>query len=611
MPKTKGQQFISRNSDSAFSLVEVILAIAIFMILAVSGVTTVLHSFSVNKLGEEYTNAVLYAQEGLEAVRSIKNRSWGSLASGTYGLTSSGGSWAFLGTSDIKDKYTRQVVISDVERDGEGNIVENGGVTDPDTLRAVSSVTWNFSGTRDDTVSYDLYLTNFRKTKEGILLYSDGSNIPKWRNYSDLSDSFDGEADLPVSVSGLNFILRSSPDKREAVAGIVSANGELNIFCYDGSVWSWQWAQNVGGNGSTKRFDISYETSSGDAVVVYNNNNSNQIGYRTKSSLLSCGESNWSGGLTYSPLRTSGVIHWLKAAWDRRTASDLFVVIWADANSDLSAAVWSGTSFVNEPSNTSETSLEVVSSSQDVDDFDVEFESLSGDIMVVWANSAGSNGSNGVRYRTCTGGTQSCTWGSVATPPTFADDAHNLDISSNPLTDEIVFASVGYAGCDMQIGYWNGSAWTNRANVDSSVVRPSAGTRLLSTGWTVSGSIARSIIAYHDATNNACSTNNGARNIGWYTGNSATFSQQSDFAPTPLFTDPQSWYEIHTDPIYTDRLILFITDSSSDLFAKKLFMTPAPVFSWSDSDGGTALETDLSQTSPNPFGFAYWRTAGE
>jgi len=88
------------------------------------------------------------------------------------------------------------------------------------------------------------------------------------------------------------------------------------------------------------------------------------------------------------------------------------------------------------------------------EDFDVEFESLSGNLMVVWANSAGSNGVNGVRVATAawTGGNPLHTWGTRYTPPTFLDDATNLDLAANPNTNEMVFASLGIAGAGLQAG---------------------------------------------------------------------------------------------------------------------------------------------------------------
>jgi len=218
-------------SKNGFSLVEIVLAIAIFMILAVVGITT---SFSVNKLSSEQLFADLYAQEGIEAIRSIKNRGWSNLAVGTYGLSSSTGVWAFSGNEDSRDKYTRQIIVSGVQRDVNGNIVASGGVIDVDTLKIDSEVNWNFSGPRNDTVKHSTFLTNFKKTKEGILFYG-GAVSPKWRNYSNTSDSFDSEKIFSETVSGRNYAIRSSPVKMEAVAGVVTSGGELRVYCYDGS----------------------------------------------------------------------------------------------------------------------------------------------------------------------------------------------------------------------------------------------------------------------------------------------------------------------------------------------------------------------------------------
>jgi hypothetical protein len=48
----------------------------------------------------------------------------------------------------------------------------------------------------------------------------------------------------------------------------------------------------------------------------------------------------------------------------------------------------------------------------------------------------------------------------LTTPPTFTDDATNLDISASQIVINC-FASIGNAASDLQVGYWSGSAWTN------------------------------------------------------------------------------------------------------------------------------------------------------
>jgi hypothetical protein len=259
--------------------------------------------------------------------------------------------------------------------------------------------------------------------------------------------------------------------------------------------------------------------------------------------------------------------------------------------------IWSGSAWGNEPSAATETNLEVVSVAQDVEDFDLAYESLSGDLMLVWADAAGSGTVNGVRYRMCTGGTATCTWGAVTTPPTFTDDATNLSIASNPLTDEIVFASVGDAAGDLQLGYWNGSTWTNTAKADTSCTIPNTSTRKVATGWLISGATTRSVVVYDDLA---------ATTINWFTGNAGVFTKQADFVPTPSLAQNQGYFDFQSNPLSRDQLMLTISDSADTLWAKRLVMSSSGLFTWTNSDGGP-IEPNLPQNLNKPFAFGFWQ----
>lgn len=155
-----------KTLTAGFGIIEIIVAMAIFVIIAVSGVSTVVHTFTINRLGKEETKAVLYSQEGIEAARSIKNQAWSNLVVGTYGLDNSGGSWAFSGSSDTLGEFTRTVAISEVQRGGGGcgDIVESGGTVDPDTFKVLSEVTWDFTPARPNSVGLTSYLANWKKS---------------------------------------------------------------------------------------------------------------------------------------------------------------------------------------------------------------------------------------------------------------------------------------------------------------------------------------------------------------------------------------------------------------------------------------------------------------
>lgn len=573
--------------EHGFSLAELLIAVALLGIIATSIYGAIISIYQATDQSGRRTRALALVEEGLEAARNLRDGAYSNLNDGVFGLSANAGRWIFNGTSDTTEIFNRQITIS----------------TPAANRKQINSrVTWADRGA-NRSVEAVTYLTNWRAlltTPYNLLTYSIGTTIPQYRTYNSTSDSFSPASGTVTGNIGRVFGMRSSPTQNETIAGYVNNAGNLQVMCLNGSNWTNEWSVSVGGTGTTKRFDIAYETNSGDVLVVYSRNTAttNELGFRTKPGSSGCGSANWSGENTFDPVRTSGTVHWVKMAWDRRTSSNLIAVIWADSKRDLSAVIWNGSGFVNEPLNSSETNLEIVTTAQDIDDFDVEYESVSGDVMMVWANAAGSNGTNGVRYRVCTGGTSACAWGAVTTPPTFSDDATNLDISANPNTNEIVFASVGNSANDLQIGYWSGSAWTNTANVDTSCTTPFAGSKKVATGWLINGGTTRSIVVYDDQ---------GGGWVNWYTGNVGVFSSQTDFVPSTTFVPNQGWYDIQMNPANKAELMFLTTDSDNDLFAKRLTMTAAPIFTWSNSDGGPVLTAALPQNTVSPFGFTYSR----
>ncbi len=150
-----------------FTIIEFIVAAGIFMIIAAASVVALMHSGMIDRKGSEQEKARRYAQEGIEAVRSIRNQDFGSLVAGTHGVSSTGGTWAFSGTQNVNAGMTRQIVVADVYRDGNNTIVTSGGTLDPDTKKATITVTWTAENGKQQTIVQDSYLTNYKKTTGG------------------------------------------------------------------------------------------------------------------------------------------------------------------------------------------------------------------------------------------------------------------------------------------------------------------------------------------------------------------------------------------------------------------------------------------------------------
>ena len=373
----------------------------------------------------------------------------------------------------------------------------------------------------------------------------------------------------------------------------------LTVACYNGTTWTQEWTVTVGGTNVSRRFDIAYEINSGDVMVLYGTDTAtaNELAHRTKPGSTGCGSGNWAAATNISAARTNGKIDYVRMAWDRRTTSNLITAMWADALGDVSAQVWSGTAWGNEPATVSEANLQNIAFSQDIENIDLEYESLSGDLMMVWGTTV-ANGVNGSRYRTCTGGTAACTWSGILTPATFADDATSLDISANPNSDQIVFASIGKNQNDLQLGYWSGSAWTNAANADTSCNPPVAGMKQIATGWLVNGSVSSSVITYGDQGSNA---------LDWYRGALGVFTKQTDITMVPSGNSPYGYRNFEMNPLSKDQLMYAFSDSNLDLYAKRLVISGAGAFTWTNSDSPSALSTTLTQNVTSPFTFAFWR----
>ena len=103
-----------KNDRKGFSLVEVLLAVAVFSILALGLSSSLVYGRQSIESNGRRNRAIALAEEGLSAVRSIRDSSFDTLADGTYGIQNTGGQWTLTGSSDTVDIFTRSVSISSI-----------------------------------------------------------------------------------------------------------------------------------------------------------------------------------------------------------------------------------------------------------------------------------------------------------------------------------------------------------------------------------------------------------------------------------------------------------------------------------------------------------------
>lgn len=153
-----------RSIERGNSLVEVVIGAAILstVSLAFFGTLSVLAGFHQKDMLS--IKGSLLAEEGLEALRSIKGAGWANLSSIPTGqtryLSLAPSSWGATTTPEVVDGlFYRSFRLSQARRNSSDDIVSSGGTIDPGTLLADVSVAWKWKGSTT-TITYKAYVTS-------------------------------------------------------------------------------------------------------------------------------------------------------------------------------------------------------------------------------------------------------------------------------------------------------------------------------------------------------------------------------------------------------------------------------------------------------------------
>lgn len=145
--------FVSHSRHSyrqrGFSLVEVLLAVSVFALIVTALTGGLIYGQQSTAVSGQRAKATFLAEEGLEAVRNIRDASFSNLTNGTFGLSTAGNQWSLSGSSDTTDIFTRAIAISSV---------------DADRKQVVSTVTWQQTPSQNGSVTLSTYLTQWKKS---------------------------------------------------------------------------------------------------------------------------------------------------------------------------------------------------------------------------------------------------------------------------------------------------------------------------------------------------------------------------------------------------------------------------------------------------------------
>lgn len=348
--KSKNRKYLG------FGILEVILAMGLWMILATMGVTMTLGSFRLNRLGGEQTSAVQLAAEGIDAVRAMRSQGWNTPFLATNctagcGIDSTSGTWVFSGASDVTNKFTRKVFITQSQRDGSGNIVDSGGTSDPETYKVVSQVQWNRGiPPITNTVTRTDYFTNFIKTianlaRGGMIVYGDGGTTSDAIKYKVLSSSGEWSSANPTAdVDGAttNKYLRAvklyaSNSRNEKVMVSRHYNGTAQwIYAqvFNGTSWgnvvqlsTWTATTFL----DVQNFDGDY-LANGDFMVVYSDNTSTP-------KMRTWNGTTWSAAINLNPVTGNPVHVGVKA----RVGTNEVMAVFLTSSNNSSSEYYNGT----------------------------------------------------------------------------------------------------------------------------------------------------------------------------------------------------------------------------------------------------------------------------
>lgn len=320
----------------AFSTVEAMLALATFSLIITSLVGGLIYSREATAISGTRNRANFLAEEGLEAVRNMRDADFSLLTDGNHGLQVTGNQWSFNGSSELIDNFfTRQIQVSSV---------------DTDKKQIISQIIYQQNGQRTGLVTLTTYLSNWAKSvpavkKGGILVFGNGgtttdaikyktfdANTNLWSAAQDTAD-IDGESTNRALRAGKVY---SSTTRNEKVFVSRHYNGSSQYIyaqVYNGINWgnvqllsSWEGATFL----NVQNFDATY-LQNGDLMVIYSDNS-------TTPKFRTWNGASWSAQISSRSI--GGIPVYIKAK-TRPSTNEVMVVVFDNQN-DTNSEYFSG-----------------------------------------------------------------------------------------------------------------------------------------------------------------------------------------------------------------------------------------------------------------------------
>ncbi len=373
-----------------------------------------------------------------------------------------------------------------------------------------------------------------------------GARYPKYR-FFDLSWS--DEQQLLDAVQSNILEIRGEfnpiPARRDnAIFVTLSVSGYIDAYTYDGASWLKTTLGRIGTSVTTptRPFDVTYENTTGRALVVYNNqgkDGAKDIAYRVWDG------STWSAeAYLQDPTEGKQTYYWIQLASKLRGGSTEIAMVGLSSNMIATAWIWDGSSFgnmqrLNDSSNLVTNAI--------YEGCGVQYEYNSGHIMAFSVKGAN------IRYSQWGGSS----WSTVQNVQMGTGNINFITVKSQRIagSDRIMVLSLDDKS-DVYARPWDGMMWNDAAPLDNSM--QTATQRCIDGDWEPTGE--QFIAVGGNSGVAAISYKTWTPTGGW------TPTTQGTWSTFAGLTTAQSWIQVRSNPKAADPPVLIGTlDSGNDI----------------------------------------------
>ena len=189
------------KNNKGQSILEVMLAVAIFALIGATLSSMILGSFNSLTRSANMIKAQALSDEAVEAVKLIKRGAWNKMVYDRSAVATNSNEWLFSGegSTQIIDGYTRIIDFEDVCRNSSDDIVAcPGAYTDVHTKKAVVTIEWEVRPGVNNSIVREVYLSNWDSVNWVQTNWSEGGGQNIW------SDNFGGN----ISTNGYHVGVR-------------------------------------------------------------------------------------------------------------------------------------------------------------------------------------------------------------------------------------------------------------------------------------------------------------------------------------------------------------------------------------------------------------------